>query len=134
MSKLLENGVIQESTSSYASPISIAVNKDGSPHVCLDFRRLNLITRKDSQAIPNIDELIDNLQGKKMLSFGPNARIPPVSTRQITKRLHSIQCWTAMVLRVLSSPVRYHQCQCIVPKNDGMRIKKSIINSVYGVY
>ena len=68
LSKLLENGVIQESTSPYASPISIAIKKDGSPRVCLDFRKLNLITRKDAKAIPNIDELIDNLRGKKIFS------------------------------------------------------------------
>ena len=66
--KLLENGVIQRSTSAFSSPLSIAIKKDGSPRICLDFRRINDVTKKDAKCIPSVDELIDSLHGKKVFS------------------------------------------------------------------
>ena len=66
--KLLDNGVIQPSVSPFSSPLSIAVKKDGSPRICLDFRKINAVTKKDAKCIPSVDELIDSLHGKKVFS------------------------------------------------------------------
>ena len=66
--KLLDNGVIQPSTSPFSSPISIAIKKDGTPRICLDFRKINAVTKKDAKCIPSVDELIDSLHGKKVFS------------------------------------------------------------------
>ena len=68
LSKLIESGVIQPSQSPWASPLSIAVKKDGSPRICLDYRKINELTKKDAKAIPNIDEMIDMLHGKTIFS------------------------------------------------------------------
>ena len=65
---LLDTGVIRPSVSPYSSPISIAVKKDGSPRICLDFRKLNNITHKDAKSIPSVDEQIDSLHGKRIFS------------------------------------------------------------------
>ena len=66
--KLLDNGVIQPSNSPFSSPISIAIKKDGTPRICLDFRKINAVTKKDAKCIPSVDELIDSLHGKKVFS------------------------------------------------------------------
>ena len=66
--KLLDNGVIRPSTSPFSSPISIAIKKDGTPRICLDFRKINAVTKKDAKCIPSVDELIDSLHGKKVFS------------------------------------------------------------------
>ncbi|XP_076548116.1 uncharacterized protein LOC143306050 [Osmia lignaria lignaria] len=43
----LENGIVEPCASEYASPVVIVKKKDGSPRVCIDYRKLNKITVKD---------------------------------------------------------------------------------------
>ena len=66
--KLADSGVIVPSYSPWSSPISIAIKKDGSPRLCLDFRKINSITKKDAQPVPNVTELMDHLYGKRIFS------------------------------------------------------------------
>ena len=68
LKKLMENGVITPSQSQWASPLSIAIKKDNSPRICLDYRKINALTKKDAKAIPNITEMIDLLHGKRWFS------------------------------------------------------------------
>ncbi|XP_062420887.1 uncharacterized protein K02A2.6-like [Pungitius pungitius] len=68
ISELLRKGVIQESSSSYASPIVLVRKSDGSLRLCVDYRRLNLKTRRDAFPLPRIDETLDALSGAKSFS------------------------------------------------------------------
>ena len=61
----LEEGIIQPSTSAYASPIVLANKKDGSKRLCVDYRRLNEIVVKDRFPLPLIEDEIDKLQDAK---------------------------------------------------------------------
>ncbi|CAF1520646.1 unnamed protein product, partial [Rotaria sordida] len=59
--KLLERGQIEESTSSWSSPIVLVKKKDKTMRFCIDYRRLNAITIKDTFPLPRIDEIFDRL-------------------------------------------------------------------------
>ena len=59
--KLLELGQIEESTSPCSSPIVLAKKKDKTIRFCIDYRRLNAITIKDTFLLPRIDKILDQL-------------------------------------------------------------------------
>ena len=60
--KLLDSSVIRESHSPYASPIVLVRKKNGALRLCVDYRKLNLRTQKDSFPLPRIESL-DALNG-----------------------------------------------------------------------
>lgn len=65
---LLENKIIRESTSPYASPIVLVHKKDGSTRMCVDFRALDKITVKDRFPLPRIDDQLDRLGKHKFFT------------------------------------------------------------------
>jgi hypothetical protein len=65
---MLENEVIVPSSSPWAAPIVLVEKKDGSQHFCIDFRRLNDVTKKDAYPLPRIDDSLDILSGSKFFS------------------------------------------------------------------
>ena len=65
---LITNGWVQESMSSYSSPIVVVRKKDGSMRMCIDYRALNLKTVPDAQPIPRIQDILDTLGGQQWFS------------------------------------------------------------------
>ena len=61
--KMLRQGIIEPSNSPWASPIVIVTKKDGTPRFCVDYRKLNDVSRKDAYPLPKIDECMDELAG-----------------------------------------------------------------------
>jgi hypothetical protein len=68
LKKLLELKFIEPSQSSFGSPVLFVLKKDGSWRMCVDYRRLNNLTKKNRYPLPRIDETLDQLQGVKCMS------------------------------------------------------------------
>ena len=59
--KMLKEGVIKDSNSPWASPVVLVAKKDGSTRFCVDYRRLNSITKLDTFPLPRVDDSLDLL-------------------------------------------------------------------------
>ncbi|GBM92540.1 Retrovirus-related Pol polyprotein from transposon 297, partial [Araneus ventricosus] len=66
--EMVDNGIIEESSGPWASPIVLVTKKDGSTRFCVDYRKLNEITIKDSYPLPRIDNTLDALNGSQWFS------------------------------------------------------------------
>ncbi|CAA7028426.1 unnamed protein product [Microthlaspi erraticum] len=66
--EMLDGGTIQQSSSSFASPVVLVKKKDGSWRLCVDYRSLNGLTVKDRFPIPLIEDLMDELGGSSIYS------------------------------------------------------------------
>ena len=65
VNKMLEDGVIIPSESPWSSPVVMVTKKDGTCRFCIDYRRLNGVTRKNAYPLPRIDESLDSLGGNQ---------------------------------------------------------------------
>ena len=65
LKEMLDAGAIRESESPYSSNVVLVRKKDGSLRFCIDFRKLNSRTIRDSYNLPRIDDTIDTLIGAK---------------------------------------------------------------------
>lgn len=66
--EMLQDDVIQPSTSPWASPVVLVAKKDGTLRFCVDYRRLNKITKKDVYPLPRIDDSLDRLRHARYFS------------------------------------------------------------------
>ncbi|UYV80120.1 K02A2.6-like [Cordylochernes scorpioides] len=66
--KMMETKIIRPSSSPWASPVILVRKKDGSLRFCVDYRRLNKITKKDVHPLPRIDDALDTLSGSRYFS------------------------------------------------------------------
>ena len=71
---MLDAGVIWPSNSPWCNAVVLVRKKDGSLHFCIDFRKLNSLTVKDSHPLPCICETLENLVGAAhYLTFDMNS-------------------------------------------------------------
>ena len=66
--KMSRQGIIEPSNSPWSSPIVLEDKKGGTYRFCVDFRKLNEATRKDTYPLPRTDDLLDELGGNKWFS------------------------------------------------------------------
>jgi len=68
INKNLNTGFICPTASSHAAPVLFIKKKDGSLCLCIDFRGLNKITKKDCYPLPLISDLLDSPSHAKIYS------------------------------------------------------------------
>jgi hypothetical protein len=65
---MLQQGVIQPSGSPWASPVVLVKKKDGGTRFCVDYRKVNALTKRDAYPLPRIDDCINALGGNTLFS------------------------------------------------------------------
>lgn len=68
VNEMLANDVIAPSVSAWAAPVVLVKKSDGTMRFCVDYRRLNAVTKKDSHPLPRISEALDALGGARWFS------------------------------------------------------------------
>lgn len=68
VNKLLQEGIIERSTSPWSSPIVLVRKKDDTYRFCVDYRKLNQVTERDAYPIPYVSATLDKLKDAKYLS------------------------------------------------------------------
>lgn len=68
LDKMLELGVVTPSKSAWSSPIVMVDKPDGSRRFCVDFRKVNEVTRRDAYPLPQVTTILDRLRDARYLS------------------------------------------------------------------
>jgi hypothetical protein len=61
-------GVIRPSKSPWASAVQLVDKKDGKVRFCVDYRKLNKLTIKDSYPLPRINDILNKMGGARFYS------------------------------------------------------------------
>ena len=66
--KMLEEGQIEHSVSTWSAPTVLVTKKDGTTRFCVDYRRLNARMKKDVFPLARIDDSLNSLSGQAWFS------------------------------------------------------------------
>ncbi|GBG84591.1 hypothetical protein CBR_g38874 [Chara braunii] len=65
---MIDRGWIRPSESKFGAPVLLVPKKGGKLRMCIDYRGLNRITRKNAYPLPRIDDMLDAAGGCKLFS------------------------------------------------------------------
>ena len=57
--EMYKQEVIEPTASPWSSPVVLVKKKDGGVRFCVDYRKLNDVTHKDSYSLPRIDDSVE---------------------------------------------------------------------------
>ena len=66
--KMLTAGIIVPSKSAWCAPVVMVPKKDKTYRFCVDYRRLNAVTKKDSYCMPRMDDILEQVAGFSVYS------------------------------------------------------------------
>ena len=123
--KMLDAGVIEPSTSAWASCPVFVRKKDGKARWCLDFRALNDVTKKDLYPLPNMSECMDALDGNVWFSkLDCNSAFWQIPMAEESKKYTSFRCrdasyqFTRLPYGLCNSPASF--CRAMGLVMDGL--------------
>ena len=127
--ELLEAGLIQESCSPYAAPVTLVYKKEDGrkSRLCVDFRELNKIVVPDSQPFPRIEDLTVRARGCKYytkLDINSAFWSIPVREKDRYKMAfvthHGHWQWTCLPFGLKSSPAIFQRVLSSVLRKNGL--------------
>ncbi|XP_072335422.1 arginyl-tRNA--protein transferase 1 isoform X5 [Scyliorhinus torazame] len=65
---MLKNGIIEVGCSQWSSPIVMVPKPDGTQRLCVDYRKVNAVTRTDSYPIPHLEDCIEKVGQSAFIS------------------------------------------------------------------
>ena len=65
--KMLKEGIIEPSSSDWSSPV-VMIKRNEKYRFCLDFRKVNSVTKKDAYPLPYMSAILDKLRMAKYIS------------------------------------------------------------------
>ena len=68
ISKMLADGIIEPSRSPWSSPVVLVRKKNGKRRFCIDFRRVNQVTRRDAYPLPQVEATLSKLREARFIS------------------------------------------------------------------
>lgn len=68
LDRFLKLGVVEPSNSPWCSNVALSVKPNGTDRMCLDSRKLNGVSKKDSYPLPRIDSILARLGKTRFLS------------------------------------------------------------------
>jgi hypothetical protein len=68
VTELVRQGMVEPGGGAWSSPVVLVRKKDQSWRLCVDYRRLNAVTKKDAYPLPRIDDSLDALTGSVLFS------------------------------------------------------------------
>jgi len=68
VNKMLEADIIEPSRSEWSTPIVMVKKPNGTYRFCLDFRKLNNVSKKDAYPLPYMNAILDKLRSARYIS------------------------------------------------------------------
>ena len=63
IARMEKQGLIRKSASPWASPVVVVGKKGGDLRFCVDYRKLNAVTKPDMYPLPRIDDMLESFNG-----------------------------------------------------------------------
>lgn len=59
---MMEHDLISPCTSEWSSPVTLQLKVDGTVRFCIDYRRVNALTKTDTYPLPRLEDCVDQIE------------------------------------------------------------------------